>query len=147
MSANRTRTNRRGSEAVEFALVMPVLVALAFATVDYGLYFWERLQVTNALQTAVRTGAMVRPSDAEIEAKHGCAACISTTERVAQDRMIAIGAQAEAATLTPDLTPVAGVCVLDLRAVVAYEPLIGMFPLPESYDVRVRLAAQGAKGC
>jgi Flp pilus assembly protein TadG len=48
---------------VEFALIAPVLLALLFGIVDYGLYFADTLSVQQGLSTAART-ATLAPADA-----------------------------------------------------------------------------------
>jgi len=53
---------RRGSAALEFGLLLPLLATLAMATTDWGLAIEQRIR----LQTAARAGAevaIVRPSD------------------------------------------------------------------------------------
>jgi Flp pilus assembly protein TadG len=44
---------RRGSEVLEAALVLPILLALAFGTVEFGYYFY----VEHNLESAAREGA------------------------------------------------------------------------------------------
>src|SRR5690349_10293272 len=44
---------RRGSEVLEAALVFPILLALAFGTVEFGYYFY----VEHNLESAAREGA------------------------------------------------------------------------------------------
>jgi Flp pilus assembly protein TadG len=47
------RLRRRGAEVLEAALVMPILLALAFGTVEFGYYFY----VEHNLEGAAREGA------------------------------------------------------------------------------------------
>jgi Flp pilus assembly protein TadG len=47
------RRPRRGSEVLEAALVFPILLALAFGTVEFGYYFY----VEHNLESAAREGA------------------------------------------------------------------------------------------
>ena len=49
---------RRGSGAVEFALVMPLLVTLLFAVIELGYIFYQFSSINNALRVAVRRGAI-----------------------------------------------------------------------------------------
>jgi Flp pilus assembly protein TadG len=52
----RARGQRRdsGAAAVEFALVLPVLVLILFGIIDYGLYFSNTLDAESGVQTAAR---------------------------------------------------------------------------------------------
>jgi hypothetical protein len=44
----------RGAAALEFALVLPVLVLILFGIIDYGLYFSNTLDAESGVQTAAR---------------------------------------------------------------------------------------------
>ena len=53
---SRTTRRERGAAAVEFALLLPVLVLLVGGIVDYGRYFFTQLQLTNAAREGARAG-------------------------------------------------------------------------------------------
>ena len=44
----------RGAAAVEFALVLPLLVVLLMGIIDFGLYFYNDLAVSHAARDAAR---------------------------------------------------------------------------------------------
>ncbi len=52
-----TRTER-GAAAVEFALVVPILLLLVFGMVQYGLYFWSAQGGSSAAREAARRAAV-----------------------------------------------------------------------------------------
>ena len=57
-----------GAAAVEFALVLPVLVLILFGIIDYGLYFSNTLSAQSGVQTAARqatVGALVPCSSSQ----------------------------------------------------------------------------------
>ena len=56
------RTNEPGQEAVEFALLLPVLVLIVFGVLDLGRAFHAAITITNAARVGARYG-MVYPSD------------------------------------------------------------------------------------
>lgn len=62
-----------GASAVEFALVLMLLVMLLFGIIQYGYAFFEYIQVAHSAREAVRWGAL-GASDAEIRAKASAAA-------------------------------------------------------------------------
>lgn len=68
----RLRRGRRGGESgqslVEFALVLPLLLVLLFALVDFGRGFQAWIQVTNGAREGARVGA-VRGTAAQIESR------------------------------------------------------------------------------
>lgn len=47
----------RGASTVEFALLLPVFVALVVATVTFGATLWTATQVTSAVRETARFGA------------------------------------------------------------------------------------------
>jgi Flp pilus assembly protein TadG len=52
--------DERGAAAVEFALVVPVLLILVFGIIDYGLYFSDSLSARTGIAAAARQGAVER---------------------------------------------------------------------------------------
>ena len=52
------RRNEGGASAVEFALVLPVLIMLVFGAIQYGLYFWSMQGGSSAVREAARRGAV-----------------------------------------------------------------------------------------
>lgn len=58
-AASAGRHDDEGLAAVEFALVLPVLVVLLFGIVVTGLVFIGRMQVQAAAREGARAGAMV----------------------------------------------------------------------------------------
>lgn len=63
----RTRRTRRdrGAAAVEFALVMPILVLLVFGLIQYGLYFWAYQGGSDITRSAARLSAVSNPLTCE----------------------------------------------------------------------------------
>lgn len=53
-SCRRGGRGERGATAVEFALVVPLLLVLVFGVIQYGLYFWSAQMGTSATGQAVR---------------------------------------------------------------------------------------------
>lgn len=53
----RVSRRRRGSAVTEFAITVPLIVVLLFATVEYGNYFTELAVVTNAARDGARFGS------------------------------------------------------------------------------------------
>ena len=94
--------NRRGVEAVEFAMVMPVMLLLTFGAIDYGWYFWNQALATNAVLAGMRTGGMTTPSEIENENGGECAQCTVRAANAAVANLADIGITVTAADVTPD---------------------------------------------
>ncbi len=58
--ALRRRRDHRGAAAVEFALVMPLLLMLVFGIIDFGLMINEKTVLANAAREGARDGAISR---------------------------------------------------------------------------------------
>jgi Flp pilus assembly protein TadG len=73
--------SQRGTAAVEFALVFPLVLVLALALVQVGLFTRDRLLVEAAARAAVRAAA-VTDDLPEIDAAAAAAAPALATERL-----------------------------------------------------------------
>ena len=58
MSRQRSGSPDAGAAAVEFALVVPVLLLILFGIVDYGLFFNNSLSVKQGVREAARQGVV-----------------------------------------------------------------------------------------
>jgi Flp pilus assembly protein TadG len=54
MSAWRVQRTERGAMAVEFALVFPIVFAVMFGIIQYGIYFWGRSTVAASARESAR---------------------------------------------------------------------------------------------
>jgi len=62
---SRTRS-QRGSISVEAALLLPILMALTLAFVDFGRLMWTQTVVNSAAAEAARLAVLPEPSDAAV---------------------------------------------------------------------------------
>ena len=63
--------NQKGTTAVEFAIVLSLLITLIFGIIEFGLFIFNRQVITNAAREGARAGIIARPvrlSDDEIKA-------------------------------------------------------------------------------
>jgi Flp pilus assembly protein TadG len=58
MNPRRRRLSERGAAAVEFALILPVLLVLVGGTIDFGRLFYTQIQLSNAARDGVRLAAL-----------------------------------------------------------------------------------------
>jgi Flp pilus assembly protein TadG len=64
----RDRRRSRGQSLVEFALVIPVFLMVAFATVDFGMAFDASISISNAAREGARAG-VTTPTAAAVSAR------------------------------------------------------------------------------
>ena len=55
------RLNERGAAAVEFALLLPVLLTILFGIIEFGMIMYGREIVTNATREGARAGIVQGP--------------------------------------------------------------------------------------
>lgn len=58
--------NQKGASAVEFALVLPLLIVLLFGIIEFGLILYDKAVVTNASREGARYGIVYREPGSEI---------------------------------------------------------------------------------
>jgi Flp pilus assembly protein TadG len=59
MKAKRPQTEK-GSSIVEFALVLPLLIALVFGIVEFSIALYDKAMITNASREGARAGIVYR---------------------------------------------------------------------------------------
>ena len=68
MNKPTPKKNERGAAAVEFALVLPLLLLLVFGGIEFGLLMFNKQVITNASREAARAGIVLSdPDDPTIE--------------------------------------------------------------------------------
>ncbi len=68
-ASTRRGGGERGASAVEFALVMPILLMLVFAIISYGFLFAQDLALGNAARQTARYGAVENRTCDEVKAE------------------------------------------------------------------------------
>lgn len=80
LPARRCVRDQRGAQAVEFALVLPILLALLVGIMEFGMMFNRQVMVTQAARAAARSMAIHNsPSDAR-DAARNAAPSLGLTE-------------------------------------------------------------------
>ena len=62
MKKQNQNIGQKGAAAVEFAIVLPMLVLLVFGTIEFGLMFFNKQVVTNASREGARAGIAFAPT-------------------------------------------------------------------------------------
>ena len=64
--SNRCRARDRGSVAVEFALLLPLLMLLVFGIIDFGRALNAQITLTQAAREGARVAALGQPNSAVV---------------------------------------------------------------------------------
>ena len=67
--ADRRGRDRRGSEVLEMALMMPILIGLIFGMIEFGYFFYLKHNLQAAAREGARTGATLNATDGDAVAK------------------------------------------------------------------------------
>jgi len=124
--------HRRGNTVVEFALALPVLLAMLTGVVDYGLYFMQRASILNAAKDATRI-AVAAPEDQSP---------ISMAEEHAEGILAEGMAGCDDCETEVRVVDLDGWLGLNVRVSRPFEPLAGLIPAPETVSAVVTMALE-----
>lgn len=103
---------QKGSAAVEFALVLPILVVMMFGIIEFGLALYDKAVITNASREGARAGIVFKDtpvSDGEIK---------TLINDYCEDKLVTFGADKNVTTTITREGPSSGD---DLTVMVAYK--------------------------
>ena len=123
--------NRRGAYLIEFALVLPVVLAALGGVVEYGRYLERQMTVVSVMRDAARTGTMQLP----ILGAPPAEAARTTAEK-------GLAEQGLHGVVTASVEGVAPDKVLRVTAKVPYTPILGLVPAPDDFDYTVVMRLQ-----
>lgn len=121
------RQTRRGNQAIEFALLMPILLVFIGGVVDYGIYLNQRMSVTMVARDAARAGSLVRVGGGNVEA----AAEAQGTASLAVAGMTG--------TVDCALTGISPDQAIRCDVDVPYVPLLDLVPLPAALETNLTM--------
>lgn len=133
---NTIRRARRGAQAVEFALIVPVLLMITAAIIDWSWYYSNQLSMLHAMREGMRIGAAT-DSDA------GNAAGQTTTE--IQQQFDAMGWTG--VSISASLTDDNGICMVEATVSLNATTLWGLVPSPGSHSATERVRAEDQDQC
>jgi Flp pilus assembly protein TadG len=106
---------------VEFALIMPIFIAILCGMIDWSNYFYQRYALSVAIRDGIRAGvgvlATATPDDAWTTAQKRAYAVLSTTQTIDPTKVI-WGPTTHYGSAPPTMT-------VTLSASLPYVPLIG----------------------
>ena len=76
----RSRRRDRGAAAVEFALILPVLLLLVGGVVDFGRVFFTHITLSHAAREGVRVWTLGKPGDVVATVESRAAGLTVTTD-------------------------------------------------------------------
>jgi Flp pilus assembly protein TadG len=136
------RKLRRGSQAVEFALILPVLLGISSSIIDYSWYFQMQGEIVDLTKTVVRSASTLDATTSEFSpcqyVQQNLHSSLNQAGYSQQDRNI----QSEIDNST-------GEARLVVNLYQSFSPLFGLITTPQNSSVRLvmRLEDQNWESC
>jgi Flp pilus assembly protein TadG len=135
-----TENREKGTSAVEFALILPLLLLMLFAIIEFGFVLYDKAVITNASREGARKGILMRdPRVSEATIK-------STVSAYCARNLISFGT-----TTTPSTTVLGAPCPAsedDITVTVAYPYKFLVLPnLLSSVAGQINLTAATVMRC
>jgi Flp pilus assembly protein TadG len=137
MANEMTRRSRRGSRAVEFALILPVLLAFLFGIMDYGWFFSQQIAVSGAVRDGARSGSTT-PQD------EGADPVLAAEQAVA--RALSAAGFSGDVQLDVALEGAAPDQAIWVAASAPYNSLTGFVPVPEYVAAQLTMRMEDQPG-
>ena len=151
------RRNRKGANAIEFGLTLPVFTMMLFGMIEYGYYFSKMAQVNVAISRGCREGAMVDMNnpDPSISSLGSCggqgtgcpvvAAVTTMTNQLNRSGLSCTSCTASVVGTVPDLSLE---CHMEVphQGISGFWDKLGNFPNKIVRDTKVRLEWQRQVG-
>ncbi len=140
------KRRRRGSNAIEFGLTLPVMIVAAGGVFDYGAYTYRQNTLVHAVRDAVRIGITGDPNLDEGDPLYPVDLANSRLKEV----LAGMGIDCEDDSTQPSYN-----CAIDTRIVPAdsgafhllqttvsldFDPPVGLTPVPDQVVVRYTMA-------
>lgn len=112
-------TEESGAAMVEFAIIAPLLFILIFGIIDYGRFFFDYNQLTNAAREGARWGA-VQPIRASLPLE---------IQDLVKSRVTDARINASSVVITATIPAASGGSVETVKVSIAGYPFSGMSPI------------------
>ncbi len=89
------RNNEKGASAVEFALVLPVLLLILFLIIEFSIALYDKAVVTNASREGARMGIVYQPAP-----RPNAGAITATVNAYCATNLISFGPSTPATTVS-----------------------------------------------
>lgn len=92
--------NQQGVAAIEFALVLPLLIILVFGIIEFSILFYDKAMITNASREGARVGIVYRfdPSGTSTLNHPDGTEITGVVTTYLQNHLISLGAASSATT-------------------------------------------------
>jgi Flp pilus assembly protein TadG len=100
---NMRAEGQKGASAIEFAILLPLLVVILFGIVEFSILFYDKAVITNASREGAREGIVFQNPRYEDDALLGLIDSVVTT--YCGNRLITFGTPSSVQTSIPNSSP------------------------------------------
>src|SRR5260221_10279842 len=108
----------RGTAAIEFAFIAPILLTLIFGVVEFGRYLWVRVTIEQGVESAARYGVLQYKEAQEKIISDW----VTPTKAYAAQELF--GVENLTVTVTPNIVTMSGIGMVEVQAQYTFTPLI-----------------------
>jgi len=125
MKTRYTQRSRRGATVVEFALTLPVFLAIVFGLIDFSLYFTGQAMLDSLTGSTCESGAELDPlfADVKEETRLGIESGLSS--------LPFLSCSDSSCEISVEFDGVAPAQVLFCKTTVPFQGITGFTPMPE----------------
>lgn len=133
---------RRGSQAVEFALTLPILLGLSSSIVDYSWYFQRQGELVDATKAVVRSASTLDATTS------GISPCQYVQQNL-HSLLNQAGYSQQGRAINSEINTSSGEARLVVNLYQDFSPLFGLIITPQNSSVRLvmRLEDQNWESC
>lgn len=124
LATRSRRRPQRGAVAVEFALILPVFLAVVFGVIEYGWVFYQQFNLAGAVRDGLRQGVTISQT-ASPDPR-------STAVSKAQANLTTLGVSLTGVTLTATYSGTSPTKTMTLSGTMTYKKMIGFVPTPST---------------
>jgi Flp pilus assembly protein TadG len=93
--------SEKGASAVEFAIVLPLLLAFVFGIIEFGLLLYDKAVITNASREGARTATLFHLDASKQSVLYPAGDVITMTQNYCTGRLINFSGVAPSVTVSP----------------------------------------------
>jgi Flp pilus assembly protein TadG len=142
------RDPENGGAVVEFAIVLPMFLAMMFGMIDYSWYFYQKFTLAAAVQSGIRSALSVRETDTPDPWTTAKTAAIANLTNAGAIAPASVTWGPTNPTSPADYTGTKPTRAVILTGTYTFVPLVGLVKLPTTtltYSATMLLDAQNAQ--
>ena len=132
---------RRGAAAVEFAIVLPILVTILLAATDFGRFSYSAIAVANAAQCGASYGCM-NPYDSSTQSAWQAGIQQAVTDELSQS---AAFDTSQLTVTVVTVTEISGLRRVSVQVTYPFKTIVSWSFIPSSFNLQQTVVMRGIR--